>query len=131
MTPSDKGLEIGRLFNEFLREKKQIPHATPIIFNPRLQGWLNGFCNGISEGMELNESDAHSLRSAVYVTMFDGTSTGQRMGLDALSERMRIINTGPTMGYNSIFFEFTEKGLADGIAYAENPEHSLLLYTLL
>lgn len=131
MTPSDKGLDVGKLFNGFLREKKQIPHVTPMLFNPRIQGWLNGFCNGLAEAMELNESDAHSLRSAVYVTMFDGTSTGQRMGLDALSERMRILAEGPTLGYNSIYFEFTEKGVTDGKAYAENPEHSLLLYTLL
>ncbi|MGB0917554.1 MAG: hypothetical protein ACPGU4_08190 [Flavobacteriales bacterium] len=131
MTPSEKGLEIGKLFNEFLREKKQIPHATPKIFNPRIQGWLNGFCDGIAEASELNEDDAHALRSAVYINMFDGSNTGQRMGLDTLSERQRILSTGPTLGYNAIFFEFAEKGKADGITFAQNPEHELLLYSLL
>ncbi len=131
MKPSEKGLAIGKQFNDFLREKKQIPHATPIIFNPRIQGWLNGFCDGFSEAMNLNEADSHALRSAVYVNMFDGTSTGQRMGLDALSERQRILSAGPTIGYNAIYFEFTEKGKADGNAFSENPNHTLLLYSLL
>ena len=106
MNPSEKGLELGTFLNNFLREKKQIPHATPIIFNPRLQGWLTGFADGYAEVLELNEDDAHTLRSAIYINMFDGTSTGQRMGLDTLSERQRIIQTGPTMGYNTIYFNF-------------------------
>lgn len=131
MTPADKGLELGNLFNVFLREKKQIPHATPILFNPRMQGWLNGFCDGFAEAMKLSANDAHTLRSAVYVTMFDGTSTGQRMGLDALSERERIMRAGPSIGYNAIYFEFTEKGRLDGLTYLSDPEHQLLLYSLL
>ena len=131
MNPSDKGLEIGTFLNAFLREKKQIPHATPIIFNPRIQGCLNGFCDGFAEAMQMSEADTHALRSAIYVNMFDGTSTGQRMGLDALSERQRILNAGPTLGYNAIYFEFTEKGKADGNAFSENPNHTLLLYSLL
>lgn len=131
MNPSNKGLEIGKLFNDFLREKKQIPHATPIIFNPRLQGWLNGFTTGLAEAMELSEEDSHTLTSAIYINMFDGTSTGQRMGLDTLSERQRIMSTGPTLGYNAIYFEFIEKGKVDGKAYFQDAEHSLLLYTLL
>jgi hypothetical protein len=131
MSPSEKGLEIGKLFNDFLREKKQIPHATPIIFNPRIQGWLNGFCDGFSEAMNLNEADSHALRSAIYVNMFDGTSTGQRMGLDALSERQRILQTGPTLGYNAIYFEYSEKGVADGKSYEADSGHELLIYSLL
>lgn len=131
MTPADKGLEIGKRFNNFLREKKQIPHATPNIFNPRIQGWLTGFTDGYAEVLELNENDAHTLRSAIYINMFDGTSTGQRMGLDTLSERQRIMQAGPTLGYNAIYFEFIEKGKVDGKAYFNNKEHSLLLHTLL
>ncbi len=131
MNPSDLGLETGKLFNDFLREKKQMPHATPIIFNPRLQGWLNGFCDGYAEALGLNEADRHTLRSAIHINMFDGTSTGQRMGLDTLSERQRILTEGPSMGYNAIYFEFTEKGKADGKAYFQDAAHSLLLYTLL
>lgn len=131
INPSEKGLEIGKILNDFLREKKQIPHPTPIIFNPRIQGWLSGFVSGIAEANELDEKDEHTLRSAVHVTMFDGSSTGQRMGLDTLAERQRILSTGPTMGYNTIFFDFTEKGKEDGIAYSSNQEHELLIYSLL
>lgn len=131
MNPSDSGLEIGKMLNNFLREKKQIPHATPKIFNPRIQGWLNGFATGLAEQYELNETDTHSFLSAVYINMFDGTSTGQRMGLDTLSERQRILSTGPTMGYNAIFFEFTEKGKEDAKQFTSNKNHSLLLYSLL
>lgn len=128
---SEKGLEIGKLLNDFLREKKQIPHPTPIIFNPRIQGWLNGFVSGIAEANQLDDKDEHTLRSAVYVTMFDGSSTGQRMGLDTLSERQRILAEGPSLGYNAIFFEFTEKGKVDGKSYVEQVESELLLYSLL
>ena len=131
MNPSEKGLEIGKFLNDFLREKKQIPHATPIIFNPRIQGWLNGFATGYTEDLELNETDSQSVISAIYVTTFDGTSTGQRMGLDLLSERQRILNTGATLGYNAIYFEFTEKGKVDAKFYAANENHTLLLYSLL
>jgi len=131
MNVADKGLEIGKRFNDFLREKKQIPHATPIIFNPRLQGWLTGFCDCYAEVLGLDENDAHTLRSAIYINMFDGTSTGQRMGLDALSERQRILSTGPTLGYNAIYFEFIEKGKADAKEYSKNADYPLLLYTLL
>ena len=131
MTATDRGLAIGKQLNDFLRNKKQIPHATPIIFNPRIQGWLNGLCDGLSEALNLNEADSHALRSAIYVNMFDGTSTGQRMGLDALSERQRILNVGPTLGYNAIYFEYSEKGVDDGKAFALNPNHTLLLYSLL
>jgi hypothetical protein len=129
--PSAKGLEIGKLLNDFLREKKQIPHPTPIIFNPRIQGWLNGFVSGVAEACELDEKDEHTLRSAVHVTMFDGSSTGQRMGLDTLSERQRILGEGPSLGYNSIYFEFTKKGKVDGLTFAANSKHKLLVYTLL
>lgn len=128
---SEKGLEIGKLLNEFLREKKQIPHATPKIFNPRFQGWLNGFVSGVAEACELDEKVEHTLRSAVHVTTFDGSSTGQRMGLDTLSERQRILAEGPSLGYNSIYFEFTEKGKADGLTFASNPNYELLVYKLL
>ncbi len=131
MSPSEKGLEIGKRLNQFLREKKQIPHATPIIFNPRIQGWLNGFTTGFAEASDFNEKDTHSFISAVYINMFDGTSTGQRMGLDTLSERQRIMKAGSTIGYNTIYFEFIEKGKTDGKAYFSNTEHSLLLHTLL
>lgn len=131
MNASEKGLEIGKRFNDLLREKKQIPHPTPIIFNPRIQGWLSGFVSGITQASGLDEEEEHAMRSAVHVTMFDGSSTGQRMGLDTLSERQRILAEGPTLGYNAIFFEFTEKGKADGIAYLKNSDHELLLYSLL
>lgn len=131
MNPSESGLEIGKMFNDFLREKKQIPHATPKIFNPRIQGWLNGFTTGLAEQNQLNETDTHSFLSAVYINMFDGSLTGQRMGLDTLSERQRILSTGPTMGYNAIFFEFTEKGKEDAVQFTANKNHSLLLYSLL
>lgn len=129
--PSATGLTIGKLLNSFLREKKQIPHPTPIIFNPRIQGWLNGFVTGLAQAYNLDEKDEHTLRSAIHVTMFDGSSTGQRMGLDTLSERQRILTEGPSLGYNSIYFEFTEKGKADGVAFAADSNHELLLYSLL
>jgi hypothetical protein len=129
MEVAEKGLEIGKHFNDFPREKKQIPHATPIIFNSRLQGWLTGFADGYAEVLGLDENDSHTLRSAIY--MFDGTSTGQRMGLDTLSERQRILITGPTLGYNAIYFEFIEKGKTEAKAYSKNADYPLLLYTLL
>ena len=131
MTATDRGLAVGKQFNEFLREKKQIPHATPNIFNPRIQGWLNGFTTGFAEASGFDENDTHAFLSAVYINMFDGTSTGQRMGLDALSERQRIMQAGPTLGYNAIYFEFIEKGKVDGKVYFSNTDYSLLLYTLL
>ena len=131
MNPSEKGLELGTFLNNFLRDKKQIPHATPNIFNPRLQGWLTGFADGYAEALELNEDDAHTLRSAIYINMFDGTSTGQRMGLDTLSERQRILNTGPTMGYNIIYFDFIEKGKADAKEHAKDSDYSLLVFMLI
>ena len=131
MKPSEKGLELGTFLNNFLREKKQIPHATPNIFNPRIQGWLTGFTNGYAELLNLNESDTQTLINAIYVNMFDGTSTGQRMGLDTLSERQRILQTGPTIGYNAIYFDFIEKGKADAKPHFADADNSLLLYTLL
>lgn len=109
MNVADKGLDIGKRFNDFLREKEQIPHAKPIIFNPRLQGWLTGFCDGYAEVLGLEEADTHTFRSAIYINMFDGTSTGQRMGLDTLSERQRILTTGPTLGYNAIILSLFKK----------------------
>ena len=131
LDPSEKGLEIGKLLNDFLIEKKQIPHPTPKIFNPRIQGWLNGFVSGICAELGFDDKQEHTMRSAVHVTMFDGSSTGQRMGLDTLSERQRILSEGPSLGYNAIYFEFTEKGKADGIAYTSNQVHELFIYTLL
>lgn len=131
MTASEKGLEIGKCFNDFLREKKQIPHATAKVGSPRLQGWLCGFLQAYVNIMEFDDAASHTFKSAVSVTMFDGTLIGQQMGLDILIDTQRILREGPTPGYNQLFFEFMEKGKSDGRSFFSDSNHELLLYTLL
>ena len=53
------------------------------------------------------------------------------MVLDTLSERQRILNTGTTLGYKTIFLEFTDKGKEDAENYLEDENRTLLLYSLL
>lgn len=100
--------ELGTQLNELLRKLKQIPSPKPILGSPRVQGWLTGVAMAMVEG--LNEAEAQSAKAEFYVTAFDGTSMGQAFGLDMIINSTTIVQTGPTMGYNAIYFDFIEKG---------------------
>lgn len=131
MTAINRGLEIGKQLNDFLREKKLVPHGKAILGSPRLQGWLCGFMQEYCELLQLNEAETHGFKSGLCVTMFDGTLIGQQMGLDVLIDMQRILREGPTAGYNELFFEFMPKGVADAKEHINNEAHPLTVYSLI
>lgn len=107
--------QLGLQLNTLLRDLKQIPRPKPILGSPRVQGWLTGVAMTLVDGMP--EAEAQAAKAEFYVTAFDGTSMGQAFGLDMVINSTRIMQAGPTVGYNAIYHEFIEKGktsLTDG-----------------
>tara|TARA_R110002072_G_scaffold132697_1_gene272910 strand:+ start:235 stop:630 length:396 start_codon:yes stop_codon:yes gene_type:complete len=131
MSAINRGLKIGKQLNDFLREKKLIPHGKAIFGSPRLQRWLCGFIQAYCELLKLDEAETHGFKSAVCVTMFDGTLIGQQMGLDVLIDTQRVLVEGSTGEYNELFFEFMKIGTADAKPHSEDADNSLLIYSLL
>ncbi len=104
------GAHAGIKLNALLRELKQIPSPKPILGSPRVQGWLAGWAIAFTEDLE--DAEAQAEKASFFVTAFDGTSMGEAFGLDMLINSNRILQAGPSVGYNAIFFEFVEKGKA-------------------
>ncbi len=77
--------------------------------SPRVQGWISGFAEALSKGAP----DPEVFIREFYVIAMDGTSMGQAFGLDMAISKQRIRKEGPTLGYNTIYFEFFEKGKAE------------------
>lgn len=109
MSQTSNAAAVGQAINQFLRDCKQIPHPTPIMGSPRVQGWIAGFADAHSEDAE----DAELYVREFYVTAMDGTSMGQAFGLDMAISKQRIAKDGPSLGYNTIYFEFFEKGRSE------------------
>ena len=99
----------GAFLNQFLRDCKQIPHPTPILASPRVQGSFAGYAQALAD----RSDDPETYLREFYVTSMDGTSMGQAFGLDMLISKGRLANEGPTLGYNTIYFEFFEKGKSE------------------
>lgn len=96
--------ELGQMVNGLLREKKQIPHPTPRLVSPKVQGWLAGIVASNCDDME--ESDKHAFTVECYTVAFDGVNMGQQFGLDMILSSKRILSEGPVNDYNIIFKEY-------------------------
>lgn len=98
--------ESAERLNQLLRDCKQVPHPTPILGSPRIQGWIAGYAQALANQV----ADPEIYIREFYVIAMDGTSMGQAFGIDMAISKQRIDKEGPTLGYNSVYFEFYTKG---------------------
>ncbi len=86
--------ELAELAKDWLR--REVARAglagtlAPRLVNPRAQGWIAGFVEALGAAFELDAAKQYELEARLYVSLFDGTTMGEQLGLEALAMAKQI-----------------------------------------
>jgi hypothetical protein len=65
--PLALGLDIAAFLRRQFARAGVDGSEAPIVVNPRTQGWMFGFANGVADGLSMTDADRYTMLARVFV----------------------------------------------------------------